>query len=162
MAAIYTGYIYGRDAIVAQELYDFGILSWPHGPDVEPGYTFGVIENIYSAVAIPITSPEPTYTAFLLNALYEPLEGYENRQTVQEYMTHNYFFDERDARVLANMLENTEYGFFLEGARGVIESVTETDTSLTSLLESNEDKYEQIVEDYMVHHYEGTVAVYGE
>ena len=71
-------------------------------------------------------------------------------------------YDERDARVLANMLENTEYGFFLEGARGVIESVTETDTSITSLLESNEDKYEQIVEDYMVHHYEGTVAVYGE
>ena len=89
-----------------------GILSWPHGPDVEPGYTFGVIENIYSAVAIPITSPEPTYTAFLLNALYEPLEGYENRQTVQEYMTHNYFFDERDAKVFFDMYDNCIYNYY--------------------------------------------------
>ncbi len=112
MAAIYTGYIYGRDAIVAQELYDFGILSWPHGPDVEPGYTFGVIENIYSAVAIPVTSPEPTYTAFLLNELYEPLEGYEDRQAVQEYMTHNYFFDERDASVFFAMYDNCIYNYY--------------------------------------------------
>ena len=94
--------------------------------------------------------------------MYEPFDEFKTKEDVIGYMVDQIFFDERDARVLANMLENTEYGFFLEGARGVIESVTETDTSITSLLESNEDKYEQIVEDYMVHHYEGTVAVYGE
>ena len=78
-------------------------------------------------------------------------------------MAEQIFFDERDAGVLANMLKNTEYGFFREGARGVIESVTSADNAtITSLLESNESKYQQIVDDYMVHHYEGTVAVYGE
>lgn len=112
MAAIYTGYIYGRDAIVAQGLYDFGILSWPHGPDVADDFTFGVIENIYTAVAIPVTSPDPISVAAVLNELYEPLEGFETRETVQEYMSHNYFFDQRDADTFFRMYDNCIYEYF--------------------------------------------------
>ena len=77
-------------------------------------------------------------------------------------MAEQIFFDERDADVLANMLEHTEYLFFLEGARVVIQSVLEQNDSITSLLETHENQYAQIVEDYMVHHYEGRIAVYGE
>lgn len=147
MGAVYTGYIYGRDAIVAQEVYDFGILSWPHGPDVEPGYAYGVIENIYSAVAIPVTTPEPTYTAIILNALYEPLEGFETREAVQEYMSHNYFFDERDADVFFKMYDNCIYNYFhwfnahelidYLNSGSAIEYISKKETSLNELYEKN-------------------------
>ena len=77
-------------------------------------------------------------------------------------MSEQAFFDRRDAEIFANMVKNTEYGFFREGARSVIQNVVEKSETVTSLLESYEDQYEQIVEDYMIHHFEGRLAVYGE
>ncbi|MBO5036951.1 MAG: extracellular solute-binding protein [Clostridia bacterium] len=140
-----------------------GLIPYPQGPNATPGEYPSYHESLDYATGIPVNAKDPEATAIILDAMYEPFDEYKNKEDIVNYMAEQIFFDERDAGVLANMLKNTEYGFFLEGARGVIESVTSADNAtITSLLESNESKYQQIVDDYMVHHYEGTVAVYGE
>ena len=154
--------LFGSERSLLYVTDNVGILPYPQGPNATPGVFPSYHESLDYATGIPVNAKDPGATAIVLDAMYEPFDEFKTKEDVIGYMVDQIFFDERDARVLANMLENTEYGFFREGARSVIESVTETDTSITSLLESNEDKYEQIVEDYMVHHYEGTVAVYGE
>ena len=77
-------------------------------------------------------------------------------------MSSNVIFDERDANIVATMLKNTEYGFFLEGGRSVIESSIESGTPLSTHLESYKARYDEIVEKYMIHHYSARIAVYGE
>ena len=72
------------------------------------------------------------------------------------------FFDIRDARVYANMLENTEYGFFLEGARSLIQESVESNSAVSTLVDSHESQYQDIVEKYIQHHYSAKVAIYGE
>jgi hypothetical protein len=144
MAAVYTGYIYGRDAIVAQKVYNFGILPFPHGPDVPDDYVYGVIENIYSAFAMPLTTTNPRNTATIINELYAPLEGFEDRETVQEYMSYNYFFDERDADVFFRMYDNCVYNYFhwtnagllnnFLGQKSAIEFVSANESALNELI----------------------------
>ena len=102
-------------------------------------------------------------TGFWYNPNIHPFKEYEaRRDCLVDYMAEQTFFDRRDAEIFANMVKHTEYGFFREGARVVIQSVVEQTDTVTSLLESYEDQYAEIVEDYMIHHYEGRVAVYGE
>ena len=100
--------------------------------------------------------------ATVLDAMFEPFEGYETRDKIAEYLTDQVFFDSRDTIVFLNSIANTEYGFFWEGGRGGIESCLSANTSVVANLESHEDIYDQLVEDYLISHYEGRVAVYGE
>ena len=159
MAAIYTGYIYGRDAIVAQEIYDFGILPWPHGPDVADDFVFGVIENIYSAFAMPLTTHEPTYTAVILNDIYEPLDGYETRDVVREYMTHNYFFDKRDADVFFAMYDNCTYNYFHWFNAGELNRYLGKGSSV-EFISSNNDSMNECFEQYALQIVESMISIY--
>lgn len=161
MAAVYTGYIYGRDAIVSQEVYDFGILSWPHGPDVEPGFTFGVVENIYTAMVIPVTAKSPETSAMIMNSLYEPLEGFETKESIQEYMTYNYFFDKRDAEVFFKMHDNCVYNWFhwFDGS-GIVDFIGRKNVS--EHIQSKETSLIKIFDDEVRPILDGILAVYGD
>ena len=77
-------------------------------------------------------------------------------------MTNQIFYDRKDAEIIANVVRNTEYGFFREGARGVIEEAVKTEKGIAALLDSYESRYDEIVTEYMIPHYQGRIAVYGE
>jgi len=160
IAAIYTGYIYGRDAIVAQEIYDFGILPWPHGPDVADDFVFGVIENIYSAFAIPLTTHEPMYTGIILNDIYEPLDGYETRDIIREFMTHNYFFDTRDADVFFAMYDNCIYNHFHWYNAGELNNYLGRGSAV-EFTSANSEMMEECFEEYTVSIVESMISTYG-
>ncbi|MBQ1862230.1 MAG: hypothetical protein II149_01820 [Clostridia bacterium] len=51
---------------------------------------------------------------------------------------------------------------FWEGERSAIETSINATTSVTQILESMQNQYDQLVEDYLVYHYAGRDAVYGE
>ena len=62
-------------------------------------------------------------------------------------MTHNYFFDDRDADVFFKMFENTEYNYFIVGMRLFNESVTERKTkSIMEIIESYKTKNQGIID----------------
>ncbi|MBO4392441.1 MAG: hypothetical protein J5816_03970, partial [Clostridia bacterium] len=52
-------------------------------------------------------------------------EGYETKDKIREFMTYNYFFDDRDADVFFDMFKNTQYNYFIVGMRQFNEWVTE-------------------------------------
>lgn len=162
MQASWHGGLFGNESSILYQMENIGVLPFPQGPNAIPGKYPSYHESILYATVIPVNAKDPAAAVLVLEEMYEPFEGFETQEDIISYMSEQIFFDERDARVFVNMLENTEYGFFKEGARGVIESAVEVSTSIVSLLESNEDKYDKIVEDYMRHHYDGRIAVYGE
>ncbi len=161
MAAIYTGYIYGRDAIVAQKVYNFGILPFPHGPDVPDDYAYGVIENIYSAFAMPLTTTNARHTATIINELYDPLEGFETREIVQEYMSYNYFFDERDADVFFRMYDNCVYNYFHWTNAGLLNNFLGQHSSV-EFVSANETSINELIVDYCIPIVDSILNIYGE
>ena len=162
MAVTWLDGMFGNTESFLYKMDNLGVLPFPIGPNAKPGVYPTYHEGLNYATSIPVNAKDPEATATVLSAMYEPFDQYKTKEDIIDYMSEQAFFDRRDAEIFANMVKNTEYGFFREGARSVIQNVVEKSETVTSLLESYEDQYEQIVEDYMIHHFEGRLAVYGE
>jgi hypothetical protein len=162
MAVTWLDGMNGTEDSFVYKMDNLGVLPFPIGPDAVPGVYPTYHEGLSYATCIPVNAKDAPATAIVLSAMYEPFDDYKTKEDIVDYMAEQTFFDRRDAEIFANMVKHTEYGFFREGARVVIQSVVEQTDTVTSLLESYEDQYAEIVEDYMIHHYEGRVAVYGE
>jgi ABC-type glycerol-3-phosphate transport system substrate-binding protein len=157
-----TGGIIGTQDSLMYKMDNIGILPFPQGPNATPGVYPSYYEQITYATCIPVNTTDAGAAALIIDAMYEPFEGLETKEDIAEYMAEQIFFDIRDAQIFIESIEHTEYGFFWEGGRSVIESACSSDTPISSLLESNKGKYDQLVEEYLVPHYEGRIAVYGE
>ncbi|MBP5246054.1 MAG: hypothetical protein J6036_06335 [Clostridia bacterium] len=156
-----TSELFGDSSSLLYRTDNVGILPYPFGPDAEPGIYASDYSNLDCATVIPISANDLSVSALILDAVYEPFDEYKTKDDIITYMAEQVFFDERDAHIFANMLENTQYGYFREGGRGVIENACSSDTPVKQLIETNESRYGEIIEEYMVHHYEGIFAVYG-
>ena len=162
MYAAWTSDLIKNTSSIMYRIDNVGILPFPPGPDAKPGVYLSYHEDLPNAIAIPFNAKDTEASAAILSAMLEPFEDFKTKDDIIDYMTEQIFFDRRDAEVIVNVTRNTEYGFFREGARSVIENVTKTNTPASELLEANEDAYAKIVEEYMVPHYQGRIAVYGE
>ena len=149
------------DAIM-YKMENVGVLPFPQGPDATPGVYLSYHESLPTCISIPFNAKDTEASAAVLSAMLEPFDDFKTKDDIMDFMAEQIFFDRRDVEVIINLVRNTEYGFFREGARSVIEQVTSTTTPVSSLLEANEKAYDQIVEDYMIPHYQGRIAVYGE
>lgn len=147
---------------VMYNMDNVGIIPFPQGPNATPGIYLSYHENLSNTTGIPFNAKDPAISAMILSEMFEPFDDFPNKDSIVDYLADQVFYDRRDAEVLLNLVRNTEYGFFREGARGVIENATESDTSISKLLESYQSAYDKIAEDYMLPHYQGRIAVYGE
>lgn len=139
-----------------------GILPYPQGPHATPGEYHTYYEGFFNTTSIPFNAKDPNATAQIIAAVYEPFDEYKTKEDIIDYMTRQVFYDKRDAEILVNVTRNTEYGFFLEGALSLFESIINSPNPVSQQLESNRRTYDRIVEKYILPHYEGKVAVYGE
>jgi hypothetical protein len=139
-----------------------GILPFPLGPNATPGIYRSYYEQIAFTTVIPVNTSDVQAAAVVLSAMFEPFPGLETKDDIAEYLATQTFFDIRDAEVFINTVTNTEYGFFWEGGRSAIETAINANTSVAQILESMQDKYDQMVEEFLVYHYAGREAVYGE
>lgn len=147
---------------IMYKMDNVGILPFPQGPHATPGKYLSYHEGLQYATAIPFNAKDPEASAAVLSAMYEPFDEYKTKDDILNYMTAQIFYDRRDAQVLENIIRNTEYGFFREQARAVIQNACEVTTPISTLLESYANSYEQIVNNYMKPQYQGMIAVYGE
>jgi hypothetical protein len=155
----------GNGTIISTIMYEMdnvGIVPFPQGPNATPGVYYSYYEQIPYTTSIPVNTVDTGAVAKILDAMFEPFDGLETKDDIVEYMSEQVFFDHRDTWLVVNAVANTEYGFFWEGGRSGIETCLSGSTSVTSNLESYEDIYDELVEDYLISHYEGRVAVYGE
>ena len=161
LGALRSYEVVGVRGRIAREMSNFGLLSWPHGPDVEPGYVFGYYSNIHSCIAFARSSQQSEAAAVAISALYEPFEEYPNMDSVIDFMTRTYFFDRRDAEVYYGMYINSYYMYFNEGMSGLLGGWLTSNKSVTEYLESNEDYAAENIEKYAAPAMRGLEAIYG-
>lgn len=143
-------------------LENLGILPFPQGPNATPGVYLTYHDSMPHATGIPINSSDAEAAAMILTELYEPFEGYETKDEIIDYMSDQVFFSRQDAEVFLNMVRNTEYGFFREGARKVLDAYIDSSESITSVLEAHEVSIGEVAEKTLTPHYQGMIAIFGE
>ena len=162
MYVAWHGGIMGGTDSLAYKTDNFGILPFPQGPNAVPGVYKSYYEQYAYATCIPVNCTDPQASAMVIDAMYEPFPGLETKEDIAEYMTTQVFFDIRDAEIFINTISHTEYCFFWEGGRSVFESAVSSNTPISTLLDSMQDKYDTLVEELLEPHYQGRLAVYGE
>ena len=153
--------IIGVNGRISREMSNYGILSWPHGPDVDPGYIFGYYSNIHNCIAFSRSSNHPEASAMAIDALYEPFDEYPSMDAVIDLMSKAFFFDERDSEVYYQMYFNSSYNYFHYQLFSYHSSWVSPTISVPEFLESNEGAIEKLIEKYAAPSNRGLEAVYG-
>jgi len=147
---------------ITREMDNFGILSWPTGPDVDPGYDFATHSNIEMCIAFSRMSKNPEATAAIINSIYEPFDGYETLDDIIDHMAHSYFFDRRDAVVFYDMFKASEYNYFHYGLPGSTQDWLTSNKSIFEYIEANTDMITEGINEYVMPSVRGIDALWGE
>ncbi len=157
-----TGTLFSTSDSLMYKMDSLGVLPFPQGPNAIPGKYHSYYQQIPYSTSIPITASDVESIAKVLNAMFEPFEGYETKEDILEYMTEQIFFDKRDSEVVFEIVNGTQYNFFWEGGRDLAANSVKSTESISQLLEANENKYNDLVNNYLEPQYQGRLAVYGE
>ena len=139
---------------------NFGILSWPVGPDVDPHYLFSHYGNMENCITFSSLSDYPEAAATVINKLYEPFEEYPTFESIKELMTKNYFYDKRDTDIYYGMFFNSIFNYFHYSGTDIMSKWLSPSKSVSEFLESSENKVNEIVENYCVHEKNGIDAIW--
>ncbi len=162
MGSVNADQIISIGSRISREMDNFGILSWPTGPDVDPDYHFATHANIEMCIAFSRMSDNPEATAAIINALYEPFEGYETLDSIIEYMARSYFFDKRDASVFYNMFLASEYNYFHYGLYEPTYSWLTSKSAISEYIEANYDSLTEKINEYVLPSVRGIDSLWGE
>ncbi|MDF2686117.1 MAG: hypothetical protein K0S55_1298 [Clostridia bacterium] len=99
---------------VMYELDNFGVLPYPVGPKGEQGKWPGVLETMES-IGILANAAEPENAAYVIDALFRPLEGYETQDSLDAYMNRYVFHDTRDAEIWNQLGKNAKFSYWTVG-----------------------------------------------
>ncbi|MBQ6051738.1 MAG: hypothetical protein IJL30_00440 [Clostridia bacterium] len=157
--------VIGMNGKIAKEMSNFGLVSWPTGPGVEPGYASGFHANIDRCIVFSRASHYPESTAAVISAIYEPFEEYPTFNDIIELMSRNYFFDPRDSKVYYDMYLNSQFAYFFTAAGPLYNSMGEWvlgRKSPAEYVESIESQLKERMEDCITPAYNGIKAVWGE
>lgn len=145
---------------IAYQMENFGIVPPPYGPSSDGPKDYKVS---YSAadftMCIPITAKDIEESAFILDKIYEPFEGYETREDIIDYLYNNYFTDKRDANLFIEMTEG-DHAFYHDHMHGFSFHSNIKD-GVAKTLEEYEEKVYTDAAKYTLTSYE-TIAMYEE
>jgi ABC-type glycerol-3-phosphate transport system substrate-binding protein len=148
---------------IAYRMDNFGIVPFPCGPGSKSPYDYTTsYESADFTLAIPITAKDPEISALVLDALYEPFEGYETEEKITDYIIRNYFEDERDARLFMDITK-LGHNYYHDHMHGMTEMFTQlaNNVSIARCVESYEDRMYNIVDKYVIPEY-NTIREYEE
>ena len=109
----------GSENSIAYSMDNFGVVPFPHGPNGTAQNTGATITDTRFSTCIPALAKDPAISAFVLNAIYEPLPGYEDEESMIDYFRRFYFFDDRDVTNFMNMYNTVLYNYREEGVTDV-------------------------------------------
>lgn len=110
----------GTTSSISYIMSNYGVLPFPRGPHGNNKTTSGttITETRYGT-GIPQLCKDPTMSAIILNAIYEPLPGYETEENIADYLRENFFFDDRDVTNFLDAYRNLYYNYRCEGLTDV-------------------------------------------
>ncbi len=145
---IASSHVLSTTNAIAYQMDNYGIIPVPYGPSAEGPMDF---KSSYSSaqytIAIPITAKDIEISALVLDAIYEPFEGYETEADVFEYLSDNYFRDERDAAFLLEMTKN-DHAFYHDHLHGFTFWSDIIDSGVSKVVESKEESLYETAKKY--------------
>ncbi len=154
--------VYSTSTSLIYTMNNLAILPFPVGPDMPEGVTPSSSSSLDYATAIPLAVDEPWVSAVLLDALYEPFEGYETEEDMIEYLTTNYFSTEQDAQVFIDIAKNITYEYnFIQYSDYVYNIDEAKNKSLSEYYSANIDKAQSLIDEYIVNHITSADKIFG-
>jgi hypothetical protein len=163
LGSLGSGDIIGINGKIAKKMDNFGIVSWPCGPDVEPGYIVGHHANINNCISFSKMSNNPEACAAVISALYEPFEEYPTIDSLIDLMSKNYFYDRRDSEVFYKMCFNSVYNYFhYSPMYDFMHAWLSPNKSVSEYLEQNKGVIDERMNEYARATMNGIKAVWGD
>lgn len=164
-----TQFVFGVFGMVEQYLDNYAVLTCPVGPNVEPDFVQAIYSDQNFMINFPTCLSNPEVAATVVNAIYEPLTGFETYDKIREFMNKNYFFDERDGINFFKMYDSTIWNFdsCVYPGNSLIGRMIPCDVCTSSLsVQELLDAYNNIMADFMdlcvKPCYDAEIAVFGE
>ena len=161
MAIINATQIYNTSDSVAYMLDDFAVLNLPTGPNATETTTGTTFNGISFCTGIPLLTDDPEFSAFVLDKIYDYLPGYEDEQSVIDYLKRYYFYDERDINVFINSFRNAQYEYRDESLTDIVIGISDSKTVI-QWIDSYRDAYEANRQKYVVNIEDTILELYGE
>ena len=158
-------YIYGVFGEISRTVENYAVLRTPTGPDVSVGYAGGVYHAMNYTISFPSNVNDLAASAMVADAIYEPFEEYKTFEDIKAYMTHNNFFDSRDAEAFFDICFNSSYNYFYTagaGARAIPENAPSSSKSPAELIESYRNQMDEMFENEIGDTLSGYIAMFGE
>lgn len=156
------GGMFGGETSIMYNMDNVGIVQWPYAVSREESLC-SVHESMVRMTVIPINTKDPDATGAVISALFEPLDGYETKDSIKNYLNRSLFFDERDTQLLLDMCDRCYYTFFIDGAR-IFEEKTmgykATPMDISQALQELKNQYDIILEKYVSPTFEGMKTVW--
>lgn len=138
---------------LAYELDDFALVSFPRGPQAPADGTGACMWSIEGTTSIPSLFIESDLATIVLNMLYEPLDGFETREKLNDYMRRYILYDDRDVECLNHNFDTAIYNYRNENLTDMLISISNS-RSVTAWIEAfeaadetNRAKYLEIIEE---------------
>lgn len=148
MAIINASYIIQTSHSLAYELEDFSILTMPHGPKGNINNTGTTLMWIECSACIPTLYQDSEAAGLVLNELFEPFEGFETKDKINDFLKSNFFYDDRDVQNLYSGYRNVQYIYRYENLTDVLISIGNK-RGMTEMLESYKEADETNREKYL-------------
>jgi len=145
--------IFGVSGEISSKMTNYAILPTPYGPDVEPGYNGGLYHSQYYFLSIPRISDYNDAAAVVIDRIFEPFEGLETYEEIKDYMTRNYFFNDKDADWYFEMRNNAVLNYDYQtgfASRKIPEDICTSTSTVTELLERYESQIQSILDETVV------------
>ena len=137
----------GSEYSIAYKMDNYGVVPFPHGPNGTADYTGSTITTTRFSTGIPVLCKDPEMAADVLNAIFEPLPGYETEESIIDFLRKQYFFDDRDVNNFVKMYKTEYYNYRHEGVTDVYININRS-KSMSEWLEqfaaadqTNKEKY---------------------
>ena len=158
-------YIYGVFGEISRVIENFAVLRTPVGPDVDANYAGGVYHAMNYTISFPSNVKDIAASAIVADRIFEPFEEYKTFEDIKAYMTHNNFFDSRDADAFFDICFNSNYNYFYTagaGARAIPENAPNMKKSPAELIETYRNSMDQMFEEQIGDTISGYLSVFGE
>jgi hypothetical protein len=140
---------------IAKAVSDFGILSFPCGPDIEYGSQVTYYSTIQTLSIINSTF-EPDNSAILIDKLLDPFEGYETEEQRNAILYKTMFFNEDDVKCFVDIPKHSIYQYYAVKGYDFMEKIAEQfrTKSASEILGKLKGTMDDIVKDYIEPNYQ--------
>lgn len=159
-AIVSSNYVIQSSDSLVYEVEDFGLISFPRGPEAPEDQTGSCSWWVEGATAIPTLYSEPDISAVIINLMYEPLRDFETREKIDEYLRRYFLYDDRDIDVLNRYFATNQYNYRGEGLTDMIINITGSKT-VQAWLDAYEDADETNRAKYLENMEETADLLYG-